>query len=237
MAGPYMCMPAGAKTVATPLQQTMVVFPMDNSAGEAGVQVAEDLTAFIRGGLAAHPTYEVLTYSQRIPTIQRLVKLEPEKNQVLDGPFHTDRTAIANAVALAKAMSAQLIVVGSVDRYVVSDQGVADLVSTVEVIDVATGKTIRTVVVTGKSGRAPAGSSLAQAPIATQAIADVGAKIVSGIIGSTEPTQQAVNTQTKKKKNYTWLAAVLLAVGIAVVSGSHGSNSSSEPGPPNPPPL
>lgn len=235
---PYAATGAAAAQKVTPAAQTVIVFPLDNSAGTASAQIADELTSVVRGGLATQAAYRVVGYSERLPAVAKMVRLDPEKSQSISGPFYSDRKSIGNAVALGKAMSADLVVVGVLEKYSVSDKGVCELGATVELVDVNTGKTVRTVVVTGHSGTAIAG---AKPSIDAEAVADTGQKIVSGIVGTDyevakNPAAQP-KIEGKKSSNKSWVTVLLIAVGIALLAGHHsgGDSSSNGDNPPAPP--
>jgi len=224
--------------------QTLVVFPMDYSANPSSTQVAEELTKAIRKALSSVPKYVVIAYSENLPSVERMVKMEQEKSHILSGPFYSDRKAIGNAVAIGQSMSADLVVVGTVDKYNVSEKGIAELGATVELVDSHTGKTIRSVVVTGRSGDPSAAQAYLskQSGPESEAVSDTVKKIVSGISGEdaqTAPQQTPPTEQPKKKKsNNLWWGVALLGLAIGLLAGNHGGSgggSSSEPGIPPPP--
>jgi hypothetical protein len=157
---------------------------------------------------------------------------------MISGPFYADRKAVSNAIALGRMMQADFVVVGSIDRYNVSNAGVADLGASAEMIEVESGKTVRTVVVTGHSGSEVALAASTQRTVENEAIADVGQKIVTGLtgedykdIGKTSPEKAVVTKKSKK-----WIGFALLAVAVVLLASGHGNGgSSSGETPPAPP--
>jgi hypothetical protein len=240
---PYVSSGAVASATARePLvTQTVIVFPIDNAAGSAGANVADAMTACIHDGFVAREGYRVIAYSERLPAVQRLAKLDPDKASLIAGPFHTDARGISNAVMLAKPMLADLVVVGSLDRYAVSDQGVAELGVSVDLIDAETGNTVRSVTATGYSGKILVSAIGQKLSLADQAVADAGGKVVSAITGQNVQTPTATNAprgtvRHSGKSKQSWLALLLLAIGAGVLIGNgHSSGSSSGDVPPGPP--
>ena len=220
--------------------KTVVVFPIDNTAAAAAPQIGDRLTAGIARDLGMQAGFQVITFSDRLPSIQRMLKL-PDNGMSITGPFYTDRKAVANAIEIARTMSADEVLVGVIDKYKVSDDGAVEIGATVELVDVGSGKTVRTVVVTGRSGQAVAAVQASSSPKATpesQAVSDTAQKVASGISG-VQPTQPktAPASTVRKNSTTTWVVVGLIAIAIGLVAGHHsgGGGNAGEPGIPGVP--
>ena len=220
---------AMAEKLSVPSAPTVLVFPLDSPDEKAASQIAADLNGFIREGLVAKGTYRVVEYTDRLPAVKRLVAMQPEKKDKIAGPFSSDSAAISNAVDIGASMSADLLVIGSIDKYSFTEDGKAEVAATVQVIDGKTGKPVRTIAVTGQASK-PVGTEVtSEASLAALAMKDVGRKIVSDITGqdyNETSTQMAAITQkgTKKKSALPW---ILLFLGVGLVVGNGGGGSAS----------
>jgi hypothetical protein len=235
---PYVASGAMAAQVTSSAAQTVLLFPMD-SPDSASAQVAKGLTSMLESGLSASPAYRVIRYSERLPSVQRLVNMQSDSKMNGAGPFASDPTAIAYAVEIGKAMSVDQVVVGSVDKYTVSQDKPAELMATVMVVDVRTGKTLKTIVVTGKGATSDAGQTLAGGVRVSAVVADAGNKILADLVVTTSnmgaPAPPTV--QKPPAKNSSWLVVLLLAVGAGLLLSHSGGGSSSNSDNPPPPPF
>jgi len=230
--------------------QTMVLFPLEKSAGVTNAQVAPDLDTFLRDGLAASGRYRVVAYSERLPAVQRLVALQPDKKAAAAGPFSTDAPATGRAIMLANAMSADLLLVGSVSKYSFNERtGIAEVTVVVAVLDAKTRKAVYpSAEFVGVASKAPSAEGIVERDLASQAVKDTGRKIITKITGVEyrEPVQAPTLVVKAKKSRQSWLPVLLLSLGIGVLlGGSGGSGGTSTPtnggaggpdSPPAPPP-
>lgn len=231
---PYLATGAFAAKAVTPAR-TVLVFPLDNLAGDASARVAEELGNYIKSGIDASGVYRVVSYSEELPGIDRIVRMQPEKKAVLAGPFYGDAAAVSNAVSVGRELSADLMLVGSLDKCEMSGSNVSQVVATVQLVDAQTGKNLKTVQVTGRAQKGGAGSS------PTTAVQDAGHKIVDGLVGYNYQDTATAQENPIPKKHSTaasWLGVLAFSVGVGLLVGnshSHHSGSSSG-GSDNPPP-
>lgn len=236
---PYLATGASASVAKANKQvvaRTILVFPFDSANGD-NAQVASSLGEVIKAGLDASGQYRVIVYSEQLPGVDRLIRLEPEKKSIIAGPFSGDPTAVSNAVAVGKELSAELMMVGSIDKCSVSDKGVASVMATLQLIDANTGKTVKMAQATGTSKA----DSTSPNAAAIQAAGDAGRKLLEGVVGP-EGLKAAMNSgttnpiQKKKSPKRSWIAAILVGVGIGLLVSHHdkssGGNSSDFPPPP-----
>jgi hypothetical protein len=228
---PYLATGASAaKAQSKPAPKMVLAFPLDNPAGDGG-QVASSLNESVNSAMESSGMYRVVSYSEELPGIDRLIRMQPEKKASLSGPFSGDPSAVANAVAIGKELSAELVLVGSLDKYSVSDKGVATVVATLELVDVQTGKVLKVAQASGISNEQAGAPSLAT----VQAVREVSRKLVMGLIGfDYQKPEVAQSTKSAKKhSNKTvWIAAILVGVGVGLLCSHHSSSSSGVDGPP-----
>lgn len=175
-----------------------------------------------------------------------MVSLQPDKKGITAGPFSTDSVALGRAVALGKVMLADMLVVGSVDRYEFNqDRGTALITVKAQVLDVKTGKPVPPrIVVTGSAAKPADMEGVNQATIRQEAVKDAGRKLIKEITGE-EYQAPVVPVITKKKSSKkSWIAMLLLSLGVGLLLGGSGGSTTdgSAPAnggiePPPPPPF
>ena len=244
---PYLSIPAmAAPQVATPVR-SVVMFPVETAEGIGNAQLGSELNTALRDALSSYQGYRVLVYSDKLPAVQRLVAMQPDKKTLTTGPFSEDEAAVSRAVTLGRAMLADLIVVGSADKYVFNDKdGTADLSLSLQVLDGATGKSVQTVAVTGRGvGKLQRTEGVSEAVVRRDAVRDAVRKAMKAITGEEylEPRQgQAPVIESKKRSKASWIPMLLLSLGVGVLlGGSGGRGGTSAPATdldkPPPPPL
>jgi len=228
--------------------QNVVLFPLDKAAAVTKSQIVTELNTFLRQGLASCRKYSVIEYTERLPAIQRLVAMQPEKKSAISGPFPPDQAGITHAAALAETMSADLFLVGSVEKYTFADrEGVAEVTATIQVVDAKTAKIVQTIAVTGRGTKPSATASVAELRIASEAVKDAGRKIVEQITGEEyrEPQQpQTIPVVSKKSSKKSWIPLLLLSLvaglllgGLGGGDGGGGGNVTPDTETPPPPPF
>jgi hypothetical protein len=250
---PYIITGAAAAVAPAPTgPKSVLFFTLDSQDEKVALQAASDLSNFVKDGLETSGKYDVITFSQRLPAVVRLLQLQPEMKAILTGPYSSDSTAIGHAVTLGKAVGADIVIVGSLDKYSVGADNSTEASATLMMIDANTGKTLNSVVVTGH-GTKPAYKRVALVAGGSStesrqddAVMDAGRKIVTSITGqqfassqnsSSNPTAAQI-TGAHKKNNVSWAAILLASVGIGLLLSKSGGGSSSAPassGPPAPP--
>lgn len=221
---------AAPKPAAAPAARSVVVFPMERADSVSNAQVGEDLNLLLRDALSTYPGYRVVIYSERLPAIQRLVAMQPDKKSLIGGPFTTDTAGIDRAVTLGRSMSADLVVVGTIQRYMFNDTaGTADVTVEAQLVDGTTGKTVQTLVVTGRGvGKTTRTEGVSEAVVQRDAVKDAVRKMMKAITGEEyrEPVQSApVVVQSKNSKKNLWLPAVLLSLGVGLLLSGSGGHS------------
>jgi len=248
---PYMASGALAATKSDEMKpQSVVVFPLGKAAEVTKSQLVAELNAFLVQGMASCRGYSIVEYTERLPAAQRLATMQLEKKSATTSLFSPDPAGIARATVLAKAMAADLFLVGSVDNYEFKED-VAKVTAAVQVADAKTGKVVQTIVVTGRGTKPSATASVAEPSIASEAVKDAGRKIIGQITGQEyKETRQAqpVQVVSKKSSKKSWIPLLLLSLGVGLLlggsgggdngggGGGNGGDSGLEP-PPPPPPL
>lgn len=242
---PYLSVAAvAAPKIAAPTPKSVVIFPMETAEGIANVQVASDLNILMRDALASSSNYQVVVYSDRLPAVQRLIAMQPDKKGLTSGPFTPDEAGIGKAVTLGRAMSADLVLVGIVQKYSFNDKtGTVDITVSAQLVDGATGKAVQKLAITGRGvGKSKtATEGVSEAVVQRDAVKDVVRTMMKAITGQDyqEAVQTATIAPTGKKKSS--LSVLLLAVGLGLLLGGSGGGSpaASTGGtdPPPPPPT
>ena len=219
--------------------QTLVLFPLDDSIkSTASPKVVAALDGFLEEALSSYKGYRVVAYEERLPAIQRLVAMQPEKKPDTVGPFSTDSVAVSHAAMLGKAIASDLVVIGNVSKYLYDETaGTTEITASIELLDGATGKSIRPIMVSGRAAKAAGVDTANEAYLSSEAVKDAGRKIYEDITGEkyTEPDKNAASGNKGKKKS--WIPMLLLSLGVGLLlSGGSGGSSSGSTGPENPPP-
>lgn len=231
-AAPYLSAGAWAAERVISAPQSIVVFPLDAGAAVTDSRIVSELNAFLKDGLAANPRYRSVTFSERLPAVQRLVLLQSDKKTATQGPFATDAAAIGRAGMLAKAMSADVYVVGSIDRYAFdASVGTADVSGKAKLYDGRTGRFIREVPFQSHAVKPASETGASETKVRSAAVNDAGRKLVKGITGDEYQEPRPVTTTMvaaeKSSKKSSWIPALLLALGVGVLLGGSGGGSSS----------
>lgn len=211
-------------------RQAVVLFPLAMSGSGSWSGVATDLTAFVSKGLASSRQYVVIEYNDRLPAVQRLIQMQPEKKSATVGPFSDDPSSIEKAAMLANAMSADLFIVGTVEYSFSEKDSVAQVVASLQVVDAKTGKIVDTVGVTGRATKPSDTAAVGETAIASEAVKDAGRKIVKAITGkdykespaAMEPVTPSVRSKNSKKG---WLPLLLLSLGVGLLLGGNGGDN------------
>lgn len=224
--------------------QTVLLFPLDNLAGEKYAKLATELTNQLARGIDANPRYTVVEYSERLPAVQRVLSTQPEKTVPTGGPFFSDAKAIARALEMARAMAADIAIVGSLDGCKWDPQkGQATVMGTLEWYDVKTGRKIDTLSATGISARPVTDPGTTEDVVAMDAVQALAGKMISAFTGEEYKVQTLVTekpkvTATKPKSKKSWLPMLLLSLGVGILlsSGGGGGADGAAGGDESPPP-
>ena len=229
VATPYLSSGAWAAQRGQSVPQAVVVFPLDSGAAVADSKVVPELSAFLRDGLSVSPRYRVVAFSERLPAVQRLVSLQPDKRTATQGPFATDDAAVGRAVMLAKTMSADVLLVGVVDKYEFnSGAGTADVAGKIRLFDGRTGRSLKEVPFQGH-GVKPAGETgVSEARVRNAAVEDAGRNLVKGITGDEYQQPKPIQTtivKAGKSNRASWIPALLISLGVGLLLGGSGGSS------------
>ncbi len=249
-ATPYLASAAVAASSKDVLRQTAVIFPVGSMVTETGdsakaAKAAEQLSLLLQRGFAGYPKYISVEFSERLPSVQRLAANDVDGKKLVAGPFAGDPDAMKRAVTLAKSISADVAITGTLDFYTFDVQkGEASVTATVQVIDVKSGKSANTTV-TGRAAKDAETPDSTESALVGLAVRDAGKKIMDQITGGNyDATQQnpvAVVPTEKKKSKKNWLPMLLLSLGVGLLLGGGGSDGGSSDGgggydqPPDPP--
>ena len=231
VAVPYLSSAAMAAQRGASSPQSIVLFPLDAGAAVTDSKVVPELNAFLRDGLSVSQRYRAVAFSERLPAVQRLVSLQPDKKTATQGPFASDEAAVGRAVMLTKAMSADILVVGSVDRYRFdSGTGTADIAGKAKLFDGRTGRPLREIPFEGHAVRPAGETGVNEAKVRNAAIEDAGRKLIKGITGDEYQAPRPIQTtivKAQKSSKKLWIPALLISLGVGLLlSGSRGSDGS-----------
>lgn len=244
---PYMSSAALAASSREVLRQTAVIFPagsmeMDSPNAAKAAKAADQLTDLLQRGFAGYPKYLTVNYSERLPSVQKMISTDPESKKVIAGPFAGDPDAMKRALTIAKATSADVAITSTLDFYKFdAGKGEVAITATVHVVDVKSGKSYDTTV-TGRAA-GTGGEDAAEGVLAEGAVRDAGMKLMEQITGgqydaAQQGTVVVASAEKRSKKN--WLPMLLLSLGVGLLLSSSGGSSDSgtsngaDP-PPNPP--
>ena len=230
---------AAEKISINPIAQTVLLFPFDKAAG-AKQAVATEMDQFLLDGLSANRKFNVVRYSDRLPSVQRAIVMQPEKKSGEEGNFSMDASAISRAVEIGKATSADMIIIGSYDKYQYTrDNGAVEIAATLKLVDTKNGKTIRTISATGRGNKPSPNAPGNEQSIASEAVKDAGRNIIEQITGRpyNDITPRATEqTVIEKKSKINWLPFLLLSLGVGLaLGGSGGGTTGGSSGIDNPP--
>lgn len=231
VAVPYLSAGAWAAQREEGALQSIVVFPLDTGAAVNDAKVVSGVNALLRDGLSASSRYRAVAFSERLPAVQRLVSLEPDKKSAVQGPFASDQTAINRAVMLAKAMSADILVVGSVDKYQFSAGiGTADISGRVQLFDGRTGRALKEIPFQGHAIRPAGETGVSEAKIRDAAIDDAGRKLVKAITGEEYQGPRITIVKVEKSGKKSWIPALLISLAAGLLIGVLAAGSGSDSG-------
>lgn len=222
-----------AKTTATPAR-TLILFPLDDNTGVTKPKLVKDLGDALHESLCAFPKYQVVRYDYRLPAIQRFIAMQPDKKVTAEGPFSGNPTAVGRAISFAKLMSADLALVGYIEKYSFSDsQGAVEIIATIHILDVRTGKSLETVPIIGRAAR-PAGEITGtEDTIAIVAVKDVVRQVVEKLGGPSDITATKEQKQEARRSNKkAWVPWLLLSLGVGLMlgGGSSGNGGAADAG-------
>lgn len=212
---------APSKTVIVFPFQTPTECPLDT----LGADIASSLTSSLDGPGG----YKVFAMSDKMPSIKRALREGAVKKDDVQGPFGLEKEHIQTALKIAREAAADYALVGSVDDLKSDAKAkTGDMTVSACLIDVKTGQSVRTEVVTGK---VPAGSkAITESDLVAQAGGDATAKLVADMAMPTTPQGMGtVAHKTASKNNNTakWIIGALIAVGVGVAVSSHNSSNNS----------
>lgn len=237
---PYLSSAAVAASSKDTLRQTAVIFPVGNMVTDTAdsakaAKAAEQLSNLLQRGFAGYPKYVTVAFSERLPSVQRLVSSESDGKRLIAGPFAGDPDAMKRTVALANTISADVAITGTLDFYTFDAKtGEASVTATVQMIDVKTGKSANTTV-TGRAVKGAGETNATESALAGEAVRDAGKKIMDQITGGKyDATQQEqpvviVPSENKKSKK-SWLPMLLLSLGVGLLLGGSGGGGNGSGG-------
>lgn len=231
--------------------KTVIVFPFQTPAECPLETLGSDIAATVTTSLDGPGGYKVFTMSDRMPSIKRALREGAVKKDDVQGPFGLEKENIQTALKIAREAAADYALVGSVDD-VKSDEKAktGDMTVSACLIDVKTGQSVRTEVVTGK---VPAGSkAVTVSDLVAQAGGDAAAKLVADMampattyqhstgLGMTPGMGTVAHKSSKSNNTAKWIIGALIAVGVGWAVSSHNNNNTASGGdqfqpPPGPP--
>jgi hypothetical protein len=245
---PYAGSAASAASSKDVLRQTAVLFPVGNMVTDSSdvskaAKAADQLSTLVQKGFAGYPKFLTVEYSERLPSVQRLANVDLGGQKLTSGPFAGDPDAMKRAIFIAKAMSADVAVTGTLDFYKFDPaKGEASVTATVQMVDVRTGKSTDTTV-TGRASKAADSQDATESTLVGDAVREAGKKIMEQITGGQYDAAQqekpvVVATPEKKKSKKSWLPMLLISLGVGLLlGGGGGGGGTSGGGDDLPPPI
>ena len=226
---------AAAKPLPSPQPTlTLTVLPFDKVAQEGSSSLGADLATAVKSALEPSGKFYAVGFSERLPSVQRAISEASLTKRDTEGPFSTDK---ALAVKVARAVGADVVVVGSVDQIKIdAANGVAEVAVSAQIIGVESQEVLDTLALTGKNTAKPK-EGTGEADLVSLAAGDAAVKIAAAIAADPKLAQVQAKPSlvpppaSKPKKsgralNYL-LLAILLVAGVALVGGGHhhGNNA------------
>lgn len=220
---PAACFAKGSHQPALPVR-SIVVFPFENTTEISLDKAGQDMPVCIQGNLSATGVYRAYAYNERIPSIQRAVREVPLKQEDVEGPFGAGKDGVAKAIRLAKEMSADFALVGTIeDTKVDVAKSIASVTMSACIVDVKTGDTVKTIAVTGN---VLTGTKSNEAELIAGATNDAVTKMVKEIAPNPVPGNQQVVSRKKTSWTKKLFIPILLGVAVGIIASSnHGGNS------------
>jgi hypothetical protein len=225
---------AGAATSAADIH-TVLVFPFDNAAGDAGAAAANQLADAVKLRLNAVGVYQATTFSVHLPAIERGLyvdnTLSPDD---VKGPI----TDPDQARRLARLAGTDGFVLGSLESLSTQDNGnvratVSAQLYLTQTKDNTQAGALKTIAITGTA--APSGRSEDPAAVLDRALQDAAGQVASGLTNGATPVRAAVVPSGggggHSKISATGALLLALAVGLVIVVATNagatgGSNNS-----------
>lgn len=229
-------------------KRTATVFPfayigMDagdsESAGAAAVyresvrQHANDLYTLLNDGLGGSKYLSVVKFEPRLSAVQRAIKEQKFTEKEMLAPIDTTPAGAVKAQKLGSMIGAEIAIIGSVDKYIYRpDKGEVELTTTVQMVDVASGRVVEMFTATGRGARG-ADKDVEESAIGTAAAYDAAERLLADIakagtsqevVASGEgagftPVATAPEKPAKKKNLLPAMLGALL-VGFLISGGS-----------------
>ncbi len=224
--------------LAQAVKKLLLIFPVDVTSASvpAKDEMSQLMTDVAVSRAVATKTYSVTQFYRGQPSITRLHNDQQLTDADLQEPFSEDNR---KPVKIAKLIGYDVALVGSLDDYQFTDNQVTVTVSG-RLIEVETGRVIKTVVKNGASAKGGTAKEDEKALEAGRAAAE---SVMADLFPLTGPVQQAAPTPTpkaeggKKKRSAGWLIGLLvvgLGVGIGLAAGGGGGRGGAL-NPPSPP--
>ncbi|MCE5199674.1 MAG: hypothetical protein ABFD54_11875 [Armatimonadota bacterium] len=138
------------KSATVTSSSSLVVFPFDKSASvNIPNTFGEDIASALRSMLSGNNKYWVYMFYDRLAPIKRAKEDASLKTQDVSAPFSEDRS---KCLKLAQLLSADFYMSGSIEDYRFdSAKKTAQMTVAVELVNVRSGKPVKTLLVTGST--------------------------------------------------------------------------------------
>lgn len=233
---------SGSVSLNIQAKKTLLVFPADvpASAGTAAPDMSLLVADMASSRFLASNVYSVTVYHKSLPQVARLRNDQQLSEVDATAPFAEDSR---KAVKIAKLIGYDTVCITSVDDYQYDEtEKVVSLTMSGRVIEVETGKIIKSVTLTGAGSKGGKAKEDERAVEATRVTCDkLLGQVAPAPVQVANTSKPAVDTPRppkKRKGGSDWLW-VLLAVGAGVGLGlsGHGGSGGGIDTPPPPPEL
>lgn len=176
----------GKSKSADPVQvSNLVVFPFDQAQGvQLPAAMGESFASALRSILVGSKQYSPLLYRDRLAPIKRARDDSSLKPREDVGPFAEDRT---KPLKLARLLAADYFVAGAIEEVRMdSTKKAAELTVSMELVDVKSGRLVKTLLVTGRTPDNAIGAN--QEDAVALAAGDAVAKLHAQLLEEVKPT-------------------------------------------------
>ena len=210
--------------------RTLLVFPFDNGAGDAGAGPADALAGAVQLRINAVGIYQATLYSIHLPAVQRALNVD---NTLTADDVKMPITDPTQGQRVARICGTDGYVLGSLEGMTTDNNGAVHLTVSATLYDSLTGASTKTVAVTGSA--APSYKSEDPASVLNRAVQDAAGQVVSALSGNagTQPRPVVIPASSNGSHNHLSTGGlVLIALAVALVavvatnSGATGGSSS-----------
>jgi hypothetical protein len=209
-------------SLAQAVRRSILVFPVDVKGANvpAKEEVSNLLTDVVRSRLIASDAYTVTSFHRSLAPVARLHNDQQLSDTDVNEPFAEDN---AKATKVARLAGYDIVFIGSVDNYAVTD-GAGEMTLSGRIIEVGTNRIVRSATLTHSTAKNAAAPEIDRVMDASRGAGEkLATQMAPQIVRppvTTTPTAPTRKPSTRKRND--WLLAIL---GVAVIAGIASSAS------------